>query len=160
MERFQIARELALKYLKAADHMLTQTYPLVKDTKLLIAVLNNIFISAENTMDTMLYHDRLFKKIPPFHENFESRFYMFKMKCAPQNKLNEYISLIQETKELIEKHKQSNVEFSRKDAFVICDDDYRVKAITASELKNYIAKAKRFFSDVHNIVKKHERIFV
>lgn len=160
MERFQIARELALKYLKAADHMLTQTYPLVKDPKLLIAVLSNIFASAENIMDTLLYHDRLFKKIPPFHENFESKFYIFKMKCAPQNKLNEYVMLIQETKELIERHKESNVEFSRKDAFIICDDNYRVKAITASDLRSYISKAKRFFSDVDKIVKKHERIFI
>jgi len=160
MEKFQLSREVALKYLKAADHMLTQTYPLVKDPKLLIAVLDNIFIAVENTMSTLLYHDRLFKKIPPFHDSFDSKFYLFKMKCAPQNKLSEYVKLVQDLKELTDKHKESCVEFSKKDSFVMLDDDYRIKTITSNELFDYLKKAKRFFSEVNEIVKQHERIFV
>lgn len=158
MEKYFEQRELALKALKAADHILTQTYPLVRDPKLLLAVLDNVFLSAEHTMSAMLYYDRMFKKIPPFHESFESKFNVFKMRCAPHNNLNRHASLVMELRELMNRHKQSPVEFSRKDAFIICDDDYRIRTITLSDLKSQIARTKAFFSDVDKITSEHEGI--
>ena len=43
MESYEIARDKAKRHVKIADHMLTQTYPLIQDPKLLIAVMDNIF---------------------------------------------------------------------------------------------------------------------
>ncbi|MCP3682530.1 MAG: hypothetical protein GY861_07545, partial [bacterium] len=44
MEKFQEAREKARKNINVADHMFCMTYPLVKDNRLLLAILENIFL--------------------------------------------------------------------------------------------------------------------
>lgn len=160
-ERFQKAKEDALKFLKSADHMLTQTYPLVKDPKLLLAVLNNISITLEHIMSAVLYYDRIYRRIPPFYDNFESKFNIFKMKSAPMNKMTEMVAFVHEINELVSRHKHSPVEFSRKDAFVICDDDYRMRTISVQMLHDYVEKTKRFYSQMEETVRNlDERSFV
>ncbi len=159
MEKFQEDRLQARKYVKAADHMLTQTYLLVKDPKLLVAVTDNLLLACESAMSSVLHYDRIFKKIPPFHDNFESKFNMFKMKTAPMNKLNEYILLINELKTLQEKHKQSAVEFSRKDNFVMADDNYNLQLITKEKIQDIMSKVKNFLTEVEKLTSKDEGIF-
>ena len=44
MEKFQELREISKKKIFLADHILTQTYPLLKDPKLLLATTENIFL--------------------------------------------------------------------------------------------------------------------
>ena len=65
MEQFQESRDNAKKKIQIADHMLGVTYPLVKDTKLLVVIMENIFLAYTNAMAAILYHERLFKRIPP-----------------------------------------------------------------------------------------------
>jgi hypothetical protein len=43
MEEFQVLRDKAVEKIKIADHMLFMTYPLVKDPKLLMSILENTF---------------------------------------------------------------------------------------------------------------------
>jgi hypothetical protein len=54
----QLAREYAKRHIRIADHMLTQTFPLVKDTKILIAVTENIFEAAKHTMEAIIYYEQ------------------------------------------------------------------------------------------------------
>jgi len=160
MEKFQEAREKAKKNVRVADHILTQTYPLVNDPKLLIAVLENIFLSLTNSMGALLHYERLFKRIPPFHENFESKFNMLKMNVAHKHGIsNDYLKFIQEVKSLLELHKKGPVEFSRKDVFVICSEKYDMKAVSVNDMKKYIAKTKMFIDEISKIVSKDEDLF-
>ena len=62
MERFQELREDARKRLQVADHLLTITYPLVKDAKLLLTISENLYYCVENAMNALLEHEKLFKK--------------------------------------------------------------------------------------------------
>ena len=160
MEQFQAARDEAIKKLRVADHMLTITYQLVQDPKLLLAVLENIFLAMENAMSSVLYYERLFKRIPPFPENFESKLDMFKTRIQPKYRINDdYIKMIQELREVIVEHKRSPVEFARKDRFVICSDNYKMKTISIPEIKKYVASAKLFIQNTTFIVSKNEGIF-
>jgi len=72
MEQFQEAIQKANQKLKIADHMIFMTYPLVKDSKLLLSIIQNIFLALTNAMSSILYYERLFKKIPSFNDNFDS----------------------------------------------------------------------------------------
>ena len=158
MEKFQEMREIARKKLQVADHMLTMTYPFVQDPKLLIAVMENLFLALANSMTSLLYYDRLFKRIPPFQDTFPSKFNMFKTKYA--NKFDkEYMDLIQEIKEIILEHRKSPVEFSKKDKFVICSDNYKMKTVTLNQLKDYIKKTKLFINKTNQLMSKNESIF-
>jgi len=149
MEKFQELRDAANKKLKLADHILIMTYPLVKDPKLLISVIENLFLAFSYGIGSLLYYERLFKRIPPFSDNFASKFELFKYKCSNRYDIDdEYLKIIQEIKEIIIAHKKSPMEFSRKESFVICDDSYRMKTISAAMVKDYVEKAKLFIAKV------------
>jgi len=160
MEKFQEARDSAKKKIQIADHMLSVTYPLVKDTKLLLAIMENIFLAYSNAMSAILYRERLFKMIPPFQETFESKLSMFRENCLPKYKIDkEHLRLIQDIRSTIIEHRKSPVEFTRKDRFVICSDSYNMKSIGVEEMKAYINKAKVFIEVMDKIVGKDEGIF-
>lgn len=160
MERFQECIERAKRNIHIADHMLTQTYPLVQDPKLLLAVMENIFLALTNSMASVLYYERLFKRIPPFMDNFESKFNMFKMKTAIRYNIDQsYLNLMQGVKEIVLEHKKSPVEFSRKDSFVICSNSYKMKTISVQQMRDYVSKTKLFISEVDKIISRDEQLF-
>jgi hypothetical protein len=160
LEQFQEFRDKAKQNIKIADHMLGVTYPLVKDPKLLLAIMENIFLAYSNSVSAILYHQRLFKKIPPFQDSFESKFNMFKERIVLKHNIDKgHIQDIQDIKEVITEHKKSPIEFARKDRFVICSDHYRMRTIGTNEIQNYINKAKLFIQLMDNIVRENERIF-
>ena len=160
MEKFQEARAKAQKSIKIADHILSVTYPLVKDPKLILAIIENIFLAYTNAMSAILYYDRLFKKIPPFNEAFESKFNTFKARCVEKYNLDKtYLIDMQDIKNTISEHKKSPIEFARKDKFVICSENYKMRAIGLNELSTYINKAKVFIQEVDNITSKNDGLF-
>ena len=160
MEKFQLLREEALKNYRMADHILTVTYPLVQDTKLLLGVADNLFLSLTNAMGAILHHDRIFKLVPPFEDNFESKYNAFCNKPARRYEVDQkYLKLIKEIKEIIVLHKTSPIEFRRKDRFVICAKDYQMRAITANQLKDYLKEADGFLSLMKEVTSKNERLF-
>ena len=96
MERFQELRDAANKKLKLADHILTMTYPMVKDPRLLLSSLENLFLAYTYGMSSLLYYERLFKRIPLFPDNFAGKFEMFRDKCSKKYNLDvEYPKIIQ-----------------------------------------------------------------
>tara|TARA_Y100000310_G_scaffold255534_1_gene263014 strand:+ start:7241 stop:7726 length:486 start_codon:yes stop_codon:yes gene_type:complete len=160
MEKFQELRDAANKKLQLADHILTMTYPLVKDPKLLLSVVENLFLAFTYAMSSLLYYERLFKRIPPFPDDFKSKFEIFKDKCISKHSLDrEYPKIIQDIKEIIVAHKKSPIEFSRHESLIICNGDYRTRTISADLIKDYVAKAKLFIKSVSTIVSKDETIF-
>ena len=159
MEKFQELREQAKKKLQLADHILTMTYPLVKDSRLLIAAMENLFLAYSYGMSSVLYYERIFKRVPPFPDNFNIKFELF-AKCASKYDINEeYLKILKDIREIIVAHKKSPVEFRRKENFVICDGDYRIRTISPNEIKVYVEKAKLFIKNVSTIVSKDEAIF-
>jgi len=160
MEKFQELREQSIKKLQLADHILTMTYPMVKDPRLLLSSVENLFLAFTYGMSSILYYDQLFKRIPPFPDNFTSKFELFKDKCMNRYNIDlEHLRIMKEVKEIVVAHKKSPVEFSRKDNLVICNADYRMRTISANEVKIYIEKAKLFIKNVISIVSKDETIF-
>ena len=160
MEKFQEFREKAKRYVRVADHMLTQTYPLIRDPKLLLAVLSNVSLSLTSSVAAILHYERLFKRIPPFQEDLDSMFNTFKARCTRRYDINiEFITLIEEVRSLLKEHKKSPMEFVRKDKFVIASDTYRLRIISIDKMKDYIAKTKLFIEAMDNMVGKNERIF-
>ena len=156
MEKYQEAREQALKSVKVADHMLYVTYPVLQDPKLLVSILDNVFLGLTSAMTAVLWHERFLKRIPPFNDTFESKFNLFRAKIAPGYKIaKKYAEFMREIQEIIVTHRKSKVEFRRKDSFIICQDDYSTISVTVPQLKDYVRVTKEFI-DVMEIVLKHE----
>lgn len=160
MEKFQELRDSASKKLQIADYILTMVYPLVKDSKLLLSAVENLFLAYSYSVSSLLHYERLFKRIPPFPDDFSSRLDMFRDKCLEKYNINaENMEIIMNLKEMVVAHKKSPVEFSRKDSFVICDSDYRLRTISPDSIKDYVEKAKLFIRKVSSIVSEDESIF-
>jgi len=161
MEKFQELRELSNKKILLADHILTQTYPLLKDPKLLLSAVENIFLAYTNSIGSLLYYDRLFKRIPSFNDTFDSKIRVFRNHCVEKYDIKqEDINIIKEIKDIIVQHRKSPIEFSKEDRFVICSDDYKMKTIEVSDLKKMIKNAKDFIRKVNKITIKNEEIFI
>lgn len=156
MEKFHILKQKANKDYRMADHLLKVTYPLIKDTKLLLNITENIFSAFDNSMSAILHHERLFKLVPAFNDNFESRIQLFHRKCVPRFNIDKkYLSLVLDLKETLQLHKKSPVEFSKQDRFIICTGDYQTKAITANQLKDYLVKVYEFIDIMDQITSRN-----
>ena len=55
MEKFQQLNEEAIKNYRIADHILNKTYPLLKDTRMLVGVTENIFLALTNAVWTKTF---------------------------------------------------------------------------------------------------------
>ena len=160
MEKFQELRDAAEKKLKLADHILTMTYPMVKDPRLLLSSIENLFLAFTYGMSSLLYYEQLFKRIPQFPDNFAGKFEMFRDECSKRYNIDsEHLKIIQDIKEIIVSHKKSPMEFSRNDSLIICNGNYRMKTISANMIHNYVQKAKLFIKNISTIVSKDESIF-
>jgi hypothetical protein len=158
MEAYQRLRAEAKKKMSLADHMLSVTFPLVRDSKLLLAVMENLFLSLTHSMAFLLYYERMFKRIPPFFDTFESKFRLFSEKCVPEYGIEEeWLSLLREVKDVLMAHKRSPIEFSKNDQFVICSDDYQLKVLKAEDIKVFVAKTKEFFNMIDSLVTELEK---
>jgi uncharacterized UPF0160 family protein len=141
-----------------ADHLTYVTYPTVKENKLMVTIIENLYNSLVKGMDAILYYDRMYKRISPFSDNFNVRLEVFKTKCAPRYNIDrEFILLISDLKQIVDHRKTSPIEFSRNDRYIICSEDYRMKSLTIEKLKDYIAKSKTFIGKLNNIFREHDR---
>lgn len=161
MEKFQQLREDAKKRLEVADHILTQTYPLVNDPKLLVAVLENLFLTMSYAMGAILHYERTFKRVPPFQDTFDSKLNMVVTKVSRNHGIKkEQLDAMVQMRDILKEKKKSPVEFRRKDAFVICSDGYiTMNEITRDKIKEYLAKTRAFMNTAESITSQNEGIF-
>ena len=160
MERFQEELETGRRHLRTADHLVSITFPLVKDSRLLRTAMENLFVGAKNIMASLLHYEETFKRIPHFQGDYDTMAHWFRSKCVPYYKLSrDYGVSLDELKVLAENHKTSAVEFTRGDGLVMFSDTYNFKKITLAELKAYIGVMKRMLLDVEGVVSRYEGVF-
>lgn len=146
----------AVRKFNLANHMITQTYPLVKDSRLLLAVVEHLMSSLEKSMLSLLYIERYYNRIPSFGESFDSKFDAFRYHLVDKYRINRgYLLLIKDIQGIINAHKDSSVEFARKDKFVICTENYRMHEISVDKVKKYIVKSKEFIDTINIMVSKY-----
>ena len=68
----------------------------------------------------------------------------------------ENVKFIADVKSILVSHKKSPVEFSRRGVFVMCSEDYSMRALTPEEMRKYVARAKAFVGDINSIIKQNE----
>lgn len=156
MDMSEEAINAAKKKFGLADHMLNVTFPLIRDTRLLAPIIENIFLSMANAMVAVLYIDRKYKRVPAFADTFEGKFNAFKQFCVHRHSIDKsYIADMHEIKSILIERKKSPVEFVKKDRLVICDSHYRIKSLSIADLRSYLSKAKLFIEEMNNILDKN-----
>jgi len=120
----------AIKNLHIADHMMYVTYPLLNDRKLLLKIFIEINKCVINCVKYSVFKEN--------NNNFS--FKTFLEKNTALN--NEQIKKIKEIIILGRKHKESAIEFVRRDKVVIMSDDLGIEALDILKIKDYLNIAK------------------
>ncbi len=160
MEKFKELRERAKQNIKVADHMITMSYPMFKDPKILVSAINSLMQAADNSITSMLEYEKLFKKIPAYHDSIDVKFNVFRQKIIPKYDLTRnHEKIIKTLLDLSCAHKDSSMEFPRKDKFVMCSDTYEMRTIKVTDLKSLIKDVKQLVEDAYQVTQKNDRIF-
>ncbi len=147
------AHAKAFSYLEAAEQA-EQVVKLTKNPKLMIPMLENLFLSMSNVMTALLAHCR--QNIP---ESFDAKFALFRQSCSGKMKVDpRHLKVMLEMKEIIVLHNLSPMEFQRGSSYVICADDYNMKILSPERLRQYTSNAKAFLVFMEKVV--NERIIV
>lgn len=147
--------EQAENSLRLVDHMVYITYPLIKENRLLQKIIEQLGEIAENIVKAALFYEYIYKRIqiPTSQEHY---FNLFKAKCTNSFEINTTeTSLMEELFDLIEKHKNSPLEFSRKDKLVIMSNGLRAEAINIERLKKYLNVLKIVLHKTKTKITKH-----
>ena len=156
MDRYTEHLQKAGRYITISDHMVITTYNVVKDPKVLVAALENTFLAIANSLAAILHFEREKKRIPPFHNNFESKWNMFQLKIIDLHKefTPEDIQFIEKIHKLVVFHKKSPVEFSKKSEYVMCSQDYDIEKLNATNVSAFIQKTREFYKKVQEVMRK------
>lgn len=140
--------------LKIADHLLSTTYTLVKDPKLLVSVIDALYNAMDMSINAILEFEKNFKNIEyKDHEKIE----FFRRKIVTKYALDsEMVDFYTELKSTLETHRKSDVEFTKKEKFVISDKEYNLKTLTYDDVKKKYNSAKSYVSQIFKIIEKYE----
>ncbi len=154
METFQILAIKAREKQQIANHLIEITYPLVREPKLLMSVLIHTYDALEFSMSALLEYEKNFKPIPNYNESFEQKIDIFKRKIITKYDINkDIIEFIINIKKTLNEHKKSTVEFTKKETFVISDNDYNIITLNVTEVKKTLLTAKHYIDNLLKIIK-------
>lgn len=153
MEKFLENLQEADRIIRAVDHLVYITFPLVKDKRMLLKIITETKNAVALCINSILQYDYLYKKIR-LYQDIKENFRTFKEKCAQrygitQDEINKITSLF----DLAEKHKKSPFEFVRKEKVVIMSESFYPETITLEKTKEFVILAKNVLFKVEKTIK-------
>jgi hypothetical protein len=138
------------KHIQVADHMMTITYPMVKDSKLLLNILDNIGKAMLAAIDQFLAKERMAKRIPPYGSTTQAKLLALHKHAKTYGIQQKDISMLQEILSILEKREKAPIEFRRKEQFVICSETYDIDMLSEKKVKAILQQAKRFIYQLNH----------
>lgn len=155
-EKFIENLDKAASLLQTADHMLYMTYPLIKEKRLLLKILNEIYIVNLNIVNAILQYEYFYKRVN-LYKDAKENFSVFKNKCAPRYGIDEeQIRKILEIFNLAEKHKKSPFEFVRNNKVVIMTNALKTDTVTIEKMKDFIITAKDLLRKAETVIRSRK----
>ena len=153
MEKFLENIQEAQKTIQVIDHLIYVTFPLIKDKKILTKILTETKNAITNCINSILQYEYLYKKID-LCPNPKTNFKTFKAQCAPKYKITkEEINSIIKLFELVEKHKQSTIEFLKNEKVIILSENLKTETITIEKIKEFFNLSKELMRKTLAIIK-------
>ena len=154
MELYQELVKKSITSFRTADHLTYVTFPLIRETKLILTILDNINLSLTNAMNAALEYEKYYKRIMSIPDHFDLKYALFEDKLINKYSiLRKEAQLIHQIHHILESHKQSPIEFSRRDKFVICNHNYQMKTITIPEVKEFLSQTRTIITKITKGIK-------
>jgi hypothetical protein len=155
MEKFLENVIAAEKKIQTADHMVYVTFPLIKDKRLLLKILQEIKNAVMDCISSILQYEYLYKRIT-LYKNPKSNFKIFIEKCTPRYQITkEEINLILELFDFIEKHRESPFEFIKDNKVIILSNDLNPKTLTIEKTKEFLILVKNMLRKIRDTFEKN-----
>jgi len=151
-EEYEKSLKESIKHLQIADHMAYVTYPLVNDKRLLLKIFEEVYKSIMNSIDSMVFIEYPMKSINEVNEVFIQRF--LKEFGKNYGLISERISKIFEIVEMNKRHRQSAMEFVRKDKIVIMSDSLKILTLNINKVKEYLLLAKELIIGINEKIRE------
>lgn len=146
----------ANRIIKACDHMIYVSYPLIKDKKLLIKILIELKKSVAYLINAILQYEYLYKQIT-LYKDAKTNLQNFVNKSSKRfNITNSETKKILDLFEIIELHKNSPMEFTREDKVVILSENMKKQVITLELTKEFLIMSKEVLKKTKERIKSHQ----
>ena len=152
MEEFDKTLREAIRHLHIADHMLYVTFPLVKENRLLLKIFDEIYASIINSINSVLNYEHFCKRIN-LYSSYSNNFDTFIRLSKNYGLSSEHLKKIKEIITINNRHKQSSMEFVKKDKVVIMSDNLGVEVLDVTTIKQYLLTAKELLVRVSHGIK-------
>jgi len=158
MEKFAEYSNKALKAYQTADHLVHMTYQVVQDPKIMLLATTHLHEAFENAISALLYYDYYFKRISTFPEKFSEKLDIFsRVTCRKYNIPREVIQVIMDVHNIFLDHKSSEMEFRRKNNFIIASKNYRLRTVNSEKLKNFLISSKPLLNKVSEVKRLNDK---
>jgi len=155
MERHDECIAKAKQSLAVGEHVLKITYPLLKESKLLLAVLERIHDSHTALLQAVLTFEREARTIPPFHANFESMWNTVTLRLATKySPTGSELTLFKTIEQTIKFHKEAAVAFGRKGDLILASDEYVIQKITLESVSGAMRDTQKIITNWSRLLKK------
>ncbi len=142
----------AKEQINIGDHLLYMTYPVLKENKLIISIAENIYNSMIFSMDALLMHERMYKRISIYQDNLSSKIEVLR-KISERCKINkEAILMIQDLKMFLDERKNSRVEFAKNDKYVLFNQKQQLRSLGIEKLKQNLNISKVFLNGIEGLI--------
>lgn len=152
-EKYLISLEEAKRHLQTADHLAYITFPLLKENRLLLKVLEELNISLLNAINSILQFEYTYKRIHIYTDarvNLET----FKQISSRYNLGKEQLMKLLEVLNLAEQHKKSPFEFAKNDKIVIMSEGMKTETVNLEKVKTYLIEIKDLVRKISIIIQK------
>ncbi|MDO8517180.1 MAG: hypothetical protein Q7S33_03580 [Nanoarchaeota archaeon] len=141
MEKWLENLEKSKQHIKTAENMAYITFSLLKENRLIIKILSELYESSNYLITALLQYESSIGKINIYKDPILN-LRTFKEKIAPKYFNIEDAKQLVRIFELEKKHRQAPVEFIRKDKFVILLGD-KYETLTILEIKEFLSTLKK-----------------
>jgi len=142
-EKFLSSLDKAKKSLEIADHLAYMTFPIVRENKLLLKILEELYNSIISAINSILQYEYTYKRIR-LYTNAKENFNTFRSIAGRYKIDKEQLGKIINILTLAEIHKNASLEFAKNDKIVIMSDNLKTETLTIDKIKAYLLETKDF----------------
>lgn len=144
------------RHYRLADHITNVTYPLLKDSRLLLSMIDNLDKCVKCALDAYIYIEKINNRISVFPTDLPTKLHVFSKTAAIRHNVNGFQILIREIDEITNKHKESPVEFIKDNKLYMYNREYKARTLDIKDIKLYLLKTKPFIVQLNNIYRQNE----
>ena len=141
MEEYDKLLKEAIRHLQIADHMTYVTLPLINENRLLLKIFDEICLSIIKSINSILSYEHFCKRIN-LYTNYSNNLETFVRIAKNYDISNEQLRKIKEIININNQHKQSAVEFVKRDRVVIMSDNLGTQILDIRIIKQYLLFVK------------------